>query len=420
MKLRTAHIRSVFLLQLVLALGFALTKPCAGGTIYSNLGPNNAFIVNREYETNFAFMATNFIATNGGILASITTPVFSLSSPANFGLYTDANGVPGTQLESWSETVPGFPAELVTLPSVLNPLLTSGAKYWIVIAISQAQKNNLAWYENNQGVIGGIWLGNSIHGMIEVTPAQPIPAIELSSIEPTCQSTYTSGQGPGFFQFCVTANGNIVEFQNPAGIDHFASHGEGYGICDATLLKGYADYGDGGGYGSWSSPTLIQPNGANTFPLEIVRTTSDGVFTLTQSFSRLAADRSVRIAMTVQNNASVSKRIFLLRYGNVAANTTVPDANYFDVTNAGGSAWVYDRVNNGFMLSASPTITSHLGLVFNTNSGPDPCNFGASTVSPTVNPNPFPYHGPASVGTVHSVTLSAGKSTTVNVSYRPF
>src|SRR5215831_4768294 len=84
MKVRDAHIRSVFLLQLVFALGFVLTRPCAGGTIYSNLGPNNAFIVNREYETNFAFMATNFIATNGGILASITTPVFSLSSPANF------------------------------------------------------------------------------------------------------------------------------------------------------------------------------------------------------------------------------------------------------------------------------------------------------------------------------------------------
>ncbi len=121
---------------------FVPAIPCLAATIYSNFGPGNTFIVNRDYQTNFDFMATSFVSTGGGILENIITPIFSLDSPVAFGLYTDSGGEPNALLEDWSVTVPGFPAELVTLTSAQNPLLFAGTPYWFVISLTGAQKTN--------------------------------------------------------------------------------------------------------------------------------------------------------------------------------------------------------------------------------------------------------------------------------------
>src|SRR5262249_2857017 len=88
---------------------------------------------------------------------------------------------PDTLLESWSITAPGFPGLLTTVPSVQNPLLSAATQYWFVIDVTDAQKLNLAWYWNDQGVGGGVWIGNSLSGLIEALPASPAPAIQLNS-----------------------------------------------------------------------------------------------------------------------------------------------------------------------------------------------------------------------------------------------
>jgi hypothetical protein len=43
-------------------------EPSPAAIIYSDLGPGNSFIVNREYETNFDVMTTPFISTGEGFL----------------------------------------------------------------------------------------------------------------------------------------------------------------------------------------------------------------------------------------------------------------------------------------------------------------------------------------------------------------
>src|SRR5579863_6593353 len=92
-----------------------LAKPSAGETIYNNLSPVNTFLTNRDYQTNFAFMATSFVSTGQGNLDDVLTPVFSLDSPVTFGIYTDSGNAPGALLESWTATVPGFPATFLAL-----------------------------------------------------------------------------------------------------------------------------------------------------------------------------------------------------------------------------------------------------------------------------------------------------------------
>jgi hypothetical protein len=97
---RSAQVRSVVGIKALLALMFFASRPCLGGTIYNNLGPNDSFTINRGYETNFTLSATSFTTTDGGKLDSILTSVFSLISPVTFTLYNDSNGQPGTLLES--------------------------------------------------------------------------------------------------------------------------------------------------------------------------------------------------------------------------------------------------------------------------------------------------------------------------------
>ena len=164
-------------------LGAAAVTSCLAGTIYSDLGPGGAYIVNRDYETNFDFMATPFVTTGGGSLAEIVIPLFSLNNPVSLSLYSDSGGQPGSVLENWSVTVPGFPGLLTTIPSALNPFLSPGTEYWIVISLTTAQKDHLAWYQNSQGLAGGIWAGNVANGLLNFVPASPAPALELDSLQ---------------------------------------------------------------------------------------------------------------------------------------------------------------------------------------------------------------------------------------------
>src|SRR4029077_14987544 len=147
-----------------------------------------------------------------------------------------------------------------------------------------------------------------------------------------CKSTYKSGTGPTFLQFCVTANGNVIAFQSPAGTLHFlnSSRTEGYGFCDANRMTSYFDYDAGKESGNWDAPVITQPNGPNTFPLKIARSTADGVFTLTQSFSRGDSDRSANISMSLKNNSGFGKKLYLLRFGHLVANAATPNPNYYD------------------------------------------------------------------------------------------
>ena len=187
-------------LQAAVALVFA-ASPCLAGTFYSNLGPGNTWIINREYDVNSDYMATSFVTSGGGKLEDVLIPLFSLNNPVNMGLYTDSDGRPGTLLESWSATIPGFPGILTTLPSVDNPSLSADTTYWFVIDVAADQKLNLSWYENNQAVPGGVWFGNNLTGLIEALPASPAPAIALESVatspvpEPSSASLFASCLG---------------------------------------------------------------------------------------------------------------------------------------------------------------------------------------------------------------------------------
>jgi hypothetical protein len=137
---------------------------------------------------------------------------------------------------------------------------------------------------------------------------------------PACFSTYTRGTGPGFLRICVSDRGNILQFESPEFTHHLTA-GEGYAVCtDGNDLHGYDAGVAQAGFGD---PAITQPKGPNTFPLTIVRTTTDGVFMLAQSFTLNASKQELSITMTLTNllDTDVSG-VILQRYFDGNVNNT--------------------------------------------------------------------------------------------------
>jgi len=162
----------------------------------------------------------------------------------------------------------------------------------------------------------------------------------------TCSSTYSSGFEDSFFQWCVTANGNIAQFASPNEDIRAGAILEGYQICDVTPNVGYFDYASTDS-GNWKAASLIQPNGVNTFPITVKRTTSDNHFILTQKFTQDVANRTVTVSMTIKNNTTAQHNVLVYRFADLDINGTF--TNTFD--NGVDSAWGYSPGTFGLQLA---------------------------------------------------------------------
>ena len=218
----------------------------------------------------------------------------------------------------------------------------------------------------------------------------------------TCTYKFTSGSGTTYLQFCVTVNGNIVEFQSPAGIEQLSPQGisafEGYGVCDTSTSIGYFDYAYTDS-GNWGAPTTVSHT---TTLVKIERTTSDGAWTLTQTISSVAGTNPyAKVVMAIKNNSAATKEVLLLRFANAVPDMGGSTGNYFqDYDGTLDSAWgntPYNSTNGsnpyGLMIQnvGNPAPVSVLilreGFAITGTAGPDPCNSGANFASPITEAN---------------------------------
>jgi hypothetical protein len=242
----------------------------------------------------------------------------------------------------------------------------------------------------------------------------------------TCTYTFTSGSGETYLQFCVTVNGNIVEFQAPAGIDQIDQGGsyEGYGFCDETTSTNYYDYAyvDSG---NWNAPTTVTHTGTL---VKIERTTSDGAWTLTQTITSMPGPNPVaKVAMALKNNSADSKSAYLLRYANVNAGDAYTIDNYAENYDGGlESAWGYtsfeaEEVDAPYGLlvqnvgnSVPPTAeTFREGFAISGFTGPTPCSPYAGYVG-TI------YDEVGSVVYLYGLNFNKEQSVTVTSRYMSF
>jgi hypothetical protein len=250
-----------------------------------------------------------------------------------------------------------------------------------------------------------------------------VDAIALATA--TCTYPFTvAGNLNSYLSYCVTVNGNIVSLQSPKGFDQIAQGGaaEGYGVCDLSNNTAYYDwaYLDSG---NWGAPTLVS-NTATA--VKIARTTTDGLWTLTQTISKVSGVQPyAKVTMALKNNTAITKDAYLVRYADVdPAAAPFTDTTFLESFDSSQySAWGYAALNNplgegslGLMLEeiGQPNVPYGFeGIAQNTSGGPNPCNPGGNYAG-------YQASVDGSVELFWILELGAQKTGTVNAKYEPF
>lgn len=188
-----------------------------------------------------------------------------------------------------------------------------------------------------------------------------------------CSFTFTSGSGNKFLKFCVTKNGNITQFQSPSGVEYLATTpaGEGYAFCDFDTATQYFDYAGYGDSGNWQPPVTVS---SSKTKVQIKRTTTDGIYTLTQTITQNAGQALAQVTMALKNNIGGTHHVGLLRYADIDANNFA--SNNFDYTF--NTAFGYNEGGNGLQLQHVSGATLNGAYSQDIPGGPDSCQIFSS------------------------------------------
>jgi len=250
---------------------------------------------------------------------------------------------------------------------------------------------------------------------------QAKPGQEQANVVNTapCAFDFSSGANNTYFRFCVTATGNIPEIETPQGrLQMSFDRHEGYGICNESPATAYYDYGQYGDSGNWGVATVVSHTAQS---VRIARTTADGIWTLTQTFTLVPSTPAVKVAMALKNNTAVARVVYLVRHGDLDAdwNNTETDKDNLTATTGGAFAWntsIPFGTNSGYGLAlenlGQPQFGYLQGFARTTFQPPNPCDFaGDSSGSVLTNVD-------GSVALAYVQSIGARKTKTATMIYR--
>lgn len=152
--------------------GAAATPVQADSVIFSNLGPGDSYTGNVVSAVGYPFggflgdyvIASGFTVGSKSMYLSTIQVAAGLKSGPNtltINLDADAGGIPGATLESFTITgaMPTIGSvssgNLVVATSVLDPLLTAGSSYWVVL--NAPSPTFAGWNLNSTGDMGAFY-----------------------------------------------------------------------------------------------------------------------------------------------------------------------------------------------------------------------------------------------------------------------
>jgi hypothetical protein len=170
---------ATFLMALMLIWG-AATPAQADISIFSNLGPNDSYNGSSGWPlgtsggTNYYVIGFAFSADATANLSTIQVAAALIQGPNHLtiDLDADAGNAPGSTIESFTITgaMPQFGSyssgHLVTATSLLNPLLSAGSQYWVVLSVPDDGTSFAAWDLGFNGDRGPGHFTN--HGIVQV------------------------------------------------------------------------------------------------------------------------------------------------------------------------------------------------------------------------------------------------------------
>jgi hypothetical protein len=224
----------------------------------------------------------------------------------------------------------------------------------------------------------------------------------------TCSFSFSSGDDNKFLKYCVTANGNIVQFENPIGHEYIATApiGEGYAICDINAAKQYYDYAGYGDSGNWQAPVTVSSSATS---VKISRKTTDGIYTLTQTITQNKGNVLAQVTMALKNNSATSRHVGLLRYADVDANGST--SNNLDYTKR--TAFGYENFGYGLQIQYVSGSAFNGAFSQAIPGGPDPCNIFNHVAGPLQNTD-------GSIFAEYDMELGKNATATVALAYKPF
>ena len=178
-----------FLAVPVFALWLFTVCARADSVVYNTFGP--ALTTNNLYgkliDNGGSFLGNPFSPSTTVDLTSLTGSWDSskfigpqpLPRTITISLWTNSNGQPGTELESWPLVVTGTLANY-TLDSALHPLLSSSNTYWVLeFFIGGAPGDTIEWGWSSTAQAGGIWSGDSVTSLSRGFTSFPLPALQV-------------------------------------------------------------------------------------------------------------------------------------------------------------------------------------------------------------------------------------------------
>jgi len=191
-----------------------------------------------------------------------------------------------------------------------------------------------------------------------------------------CPYNFASSNRDMFFSYCITTDGNVANVVIREGslpiISPPPDAAEGYGVCNQSPVAAYFDYGKWGLSGNWDSPTALSHSATS---VTIARTTTDGNWTLTQTFTLIPTTPSVKLVMALKNNTSAMRRAYLIRW----VSFTQPYDAYFDGIGYTAFGWhsTFEQSPGwGLQLrNVGPPWSYVNAFAQNVPTPPNPCNF---------------------------------------------
>jgi hypothetical protein len=238
----------------------------------------------------------------------------------------------------------------------------------------------------------------------------------IAPADDTCAATFISGVDHNATSYCVTVNGNIVEFSR--GGDEYLKVGdvaEGYGICDLNSNISYFDYAISDS-GNWLASTF-----SSTASRAIsTRLSSDGVWQIKNTITKVAATvadpGSAKVAMQVRNLTTTDRGVYIFRFADVDFWRRGVDyyENDFDFTRDTAVGLGGNQIDFSTGLSLTNNTFLNVGaraFTQDTPDGPNPCG-------------PFfvahqPFTGDGSIVQWYVLSVPGRSSRTITMTYTP-
>jgi hypothetical protein len=169
----------------------------ADSVIFSNLGPGNSYQGGTGYTLGAPTSSDYYVTANAFTVGATSMNLAAIELAAGIvqgtnqltiDLDADSGGAPGAVIESFTinSAMPQFGSvssdNLVTATSVLQPLLTAGTQYWVVLSVPDDGTTWAAWNENSIGDTGPV--AQYDHGTLLFNGSDTRGAMAILGVEP--------------------------------------------------------------------------------------------------------------------------------------------------------------------------------------------------------------------------------------------